>query len=185
MEGKTTDYCRRLFRIIKQKISQKFNILQWVPEKIISDFETGLVPAVQTEFPNAILWGCYFHFTQAILRRIQNSDLQFPYRRDENLKKIFRKFMSVGFLPLGEIRNAIVDLLDEERTRTLFFRHQELRDFFQYFHSTWFLTFPPETWNVFERPPECEQQIFAKAGIDPGTVEPVVGGPIFGWQSDF
>ena len=46
-------------------------------------------------------------------------------------KKIFRKIMSVGFLPLGEIRNAIVDLLDEEPTRTLFFRYPELRDFFQ------------------------------------------------------
>ena len=60
--------------------------------------------------------------------------------------------MSVGFLPMGEIRNAILDLLDEEPTWTLFFRYLELRDFFQYFQNTGFLTFPPEMWNVFERP---------------------------------
>ena len=152
LEGKTTHHSRRFFQIIKQKIGQQFNILHWAPEKIISDFETGLIPAVQTEINNAIHWGCYFHFTQAIFCKIQNSGLQIPYRGDGNLKKNFRKIMSVGFLPLGEIRNAIVDLLDEEPTRTLFFRYPELRDFFQYFQNTWFLTFPPEMWNVFERP---------------------------------
>ena len=47
----------------------------------------------------------------------------------KTLKKNFRKIMSVGLLPLGEIRNAIVDLLDKEPTRTLFFRYPELRDF--------------------------------------------------------
>ena len=85
--GKTTYQYRRLFQIIKQKIGQKFNILHWAPEKIISDFETGLIAAVQTEFPHAIHWGGFFHFTQAIFRRIQNSGLQIPYRGHENLKK--------------------------------------------------------------------------------------------------
>ena len=73
-----------------------------------------------------------------------------PKRR--KFEKFLRKIMSVGFLPLGEIRNAIVDLQDEEPIWTLFFRYPELRDFFQYFHKTWFSTFPPEMWNIFERP---------------------------------
>ena len=152
MGGKATHNYRKLFQITKQKIGKKFTILHWAPEKFISDFETGLIAAVQTEFPNAIHWGCFFHFTQAIFRRIQNSGLQIPYRGDKNLRKNFRKIMSVGLLPLGETRNAIVDLLDQEPTRTLVFRYPELRDFFQYFHNTWFLTFPPEMWNVFVRP---------------------------------
>ena len=88
-----------------------------------------MIAAVQAEFPNAIHWGCFFHFTQAIFRKIQNSGRQIPYRGDKTLKKNFRKIMSVGLLPLGEIRNAIVDLLDKEPTRTLFFRYPELRDF--------------------------------------------------------
>ena len=92
--------------------------------------------------------------------------------------------MSVGFLPLGEIRNALVNLLDEEPTRTLFFRYPELRDFFQYFHNTWFLTFPQKCGTFSKDLPECAQQLFAKDGIVPGTVQPVVGGPIFRWRSD-
>ena len=94
--------------------------------------------------------------------------------------------MSVGFLPLGEIRNAIVDLLDEEPTRTLFFRYPELRDVFQYFHNTWVFDFSSRNVERFRKTFQnaCESQIFAKGGIVPGTVEPVVGGPIFGWRSD-
>ena len=60
--------------------------------------------------------------------------------------------MFVGFLLLREIRNAIVDLFGEEPSQTLFFRYSELRDFFQHFHNTWFLTYPPEMWDVFDRP---------------------------------
>ena len=48
----------------------------------------------------------------------------------KSLKKKFRKITSVGLLPLWEIRNAFVVLLDEETTRTLFFRYPELRDFY-------------------------------------------------------
>ena len=32
--------------------------------------------------------------------------------------------------------------------------------------------------------PECTQQKFAKDGIVPGNVEPVVGDPVFCWQYD-
>ena len=78
---------RRLFHIIKQKIGQKINILHWAPEKILSDFETELTSAVQTEFPNAVHWGCYFHLTQANFRKIQSSGMQIPYRRHEKLGK--------------------------------------------------------------------------------------------------
>ena len=62
LERKTTHHYRRLFEIIKQKIEEKIKIPNWSPEKIISDFETGPISAVQTEFQNAVLWGCLLSF---------------------------------------------------------------------------------------------------------------------------
>ncbi len=53
--------------------SRMFTILQTAaitagmtfdPDEIMSDFETGLINAVATEFPRARHKGCYFHFTQ-------------------------------------------------------------------------------------------------------------------------
>ena len=119
LEGKTTHYYRRLFEIIKQKIGENFNILNWSAEKIISDFETCLISAVQTEFPNAVLWGCYFHFTQVIFRRVQILGLQMAHRRDEQVKMLFRIFMSVGFLPMNEIGGSIGRLLEDQETHCI------------------------------------------------------------------
>jgi len=36
----------------------------FVPQTIMSDFESGLIAAVREELPNAHHQGCYFHFTQ-------------------------------------------------------------------------------------------------------------------------
>ena len=84
----------------------------------------------------------------------QNSNFGPPnlLSKRRKFEKIFPENYVCGFPTIGEIRIAIVGLLDEEPTRTLFFRYPELRDFFQFFLNTWFLTFPPEMWNVFDRP---------------------------------
>ena len=182
LEGKTTHHYRRLFEIIKQKIGENFNILNWSPEKIISDFETGLTLAVQTEFPNAVHWGCYFHFTQAIFRRVQNSGLQMAYRRDEQLKMFFRKFMSVGFLPMDEIGGSIVRVLEDQETQSLVRRYIELEDFLRYFYNTWFHTFPQKCGAFFSDPQECARQIIVRAGTVPGIEEMAEKVQIFGWR---
>ena len=42
------------------------------PKVIISDFESGLIEAVQNQFPGATHSGCHFHFTQAVWRKVQH-----------------------------------------------------------------------------------------------------------------
>ena len=101
------------------------------------------------------------------------------------MRENFWEVVSVGFLPLGEIRNTVVDLLDKEPTRALFSDTQNYEFFFQYFHITWFLTYPQKCGTFSIDLSECEQQIFAKGEIVPGNVEPVMGGPFYCWQSNF
>jgi hypothetical protein len=38
--------------------------LQLSPQEILSDFESGLIPAVALEFPASHHRGCHFHFCQ-------------------------------------------------------------------------------------------------------------------------
>ena len=70
--------------------------------------------------------------------------------------------MSVGFLPLGEIQNPIVDLLDEEPTRTFLSDTQICEIFSDIFiiHGFWLLPQKCGTFSIYQ--PECEQQIFAQ-----------------------
>ncbi|KRX52259.1 hypothetical protein T09_6919 [Trichinella sp. T9] len=37
---------------------------------IICDFETALIPAIRGYFPNTRVQGCYFHFCQAVHRKV-------------------------------------------------------------------------------------------------------------------
>ncbi|KRY45208.1 hypothetical protein T03_1233 [Trichinella britovi] len=40
------------------------------PQTVICDFETALIPALQGTFPGVNIQGCYFHFCQAVLRKV-------------------------------------------------------------------------------------------------------------------
>ncbi|KRX82926.1 hypothetical protein T06_6259 [Trichinella sp. T6] len=42
------------------------------PQTVICDFETALIPALQGTFPGVNIQGCYFHFCQAVLRKVTN-----------------------------------------------------------------------------------------------------------------
>ncbi|KRX53244.1 hypothetical protein T09_2547 [Trichinella sp. T9] len=41
---------------------------------IICDFETALIPAIRGYFPNTRVQGCYFHFCQAVHRKLLISE---------------------------------------------------------------------------------------------------------------
>ena len=41
------------------------------PEEIMTDFELALVQSPKVEFPGAHIHGCYFHFAQSLLRKVQ------------------------------------------------------------------------------------------------------------------
>ena len=47
--------------------------ISWSPRVIMTDFESGIMPAVRAEIPTAIHKGCYFHYTKAMFRKIQMS----------------------------------------------------------------------------------------------------------------
>ncbi|KAL2632808.1 hypothetical protein R1flu_004287 [Riccia fluitans] len=46
--------------------------LQFSPQLILSDFESGLISAIQAKFPEAHHQDCYFHFTEAIWKKVQH-----------------------------------------------------------------------------------------------------------------
>ncbi|KRX83356.1 hypothetical protein T06_9564 [Trichinella sp. T6] len=57
------------------------------PQTIICDFETALIPVIQGYFPNTRVQGCYFHFCQAVHRKVDELGLKTRYRRIYKLKR--------------------------------------------------------------------------------------------------
>lgn len=73
------------------------------PNVITVDFETGLIPALQTEFPMARLRGCYFHFCQAIYREVQQQGLSRKYANDDATRKHIRLLLALAFVPINDV----------------------------------------------------------------------------------
>ncbi|KAL3700802.1 hypothetical protein R1sor_018824 [Riccia sorocarpa] len=72
---------------------------------IVSDFESGLdlIPVVRGEFPQAHHQGCYFQFTQAIWRRVQQLGLAQQYIENQLVRVTVRRLMVLGFLPVADV----------------------------------------------------------------------------------
>ena len=82
-------------------------------ECFITDFERGVMSALETDYPNIQHFGCYFHFTKAIFRKIQEYGLATPYRENPLLKFFFRKIMSLPFSPADRIMKRIGQFLND------------------------------------------------------------------------
>ena len=65
------------------------------PSRFITDFEKALLQSIAISFPTATVKGCFYHFAQAIWRKIQQLGLQVSYQEEESIRKFFRKVISL------------------------------------------------------------------------------------------
>lgn len=103
---------------------------RWRPQCIVTDFESALLLAIQTELPGSERSACYFHFCQSLWRRVQDLGLTRPYRRHGGLGKFIRKVMAIGYLPRALVRQNF--LKNERATIRLTRRFHTLAEFIQY-----------------------------------------------------
>ena len=59
---------------------------QWAPNQVMTDFEAAIANAIGSELVGTVHTGCYFHFTQALFRRILSDGLKRRFCID-NCKK--------------------------------------------------------------------------------------------------
>ena len=81
-----------------------------------TDYKRGLISAIETSFPEWHHSCCYFHYTQAIYRKVQELGLLQAYKNNPMVKEIFQKFMSVAFVPLDQVLNCLQDLVQASQT---------------------------------------------------------------------
>ena len=84
------------------------------PNKIILDFEIGLKNAFASKFPHADLHGCYFHLSQAILKRVKkNKKLYKLYVKGGVVGKYIGVLKSLSYILPPMIRETLQDLKNE------------------------------------------------------------------------
>ena len=70
------------------------------PHTWLIDFEVGMIAALQIEYPGLLQMGCYFHFSQCLLRKVQALNLKPTYENDVAFRVIIRQFCAIAFVPI-------------------------------------------------------------------------------------
>lgn len=131
MESRCTKSYTQVFQYIEK------NLLNLKPVTIHTDYEASLLKALRNVYPAAKLVGCWFHYCQAIRRRLgRNKGRNFfvDLKKNSNAYKIFRKLLDLPLLPAKNIAKGFSIIQDEVKEKNLgnFFNH-----IYAYFKSYW------------------------------------------------
>lgn len=139
MARKDVNSYRAVFRWLKQ-FAQDHN-LEINPSNVVSDFEASLHSALQNELPNSRHHGCYFHYTQAVWRKVQTFGLAQMYSENAEIRKTIKKLISLALLPVATVRNSF-NLLRESSNPLLL-------PLINYFNGQWMTRMPLGRWNCY------------------------------------
>ncbi|XP_017475409.1 PREDICTED: uncharacterized protein LOC108365774 [Rhagoletis zephyria] len=87
---------KKLYVKILQKLKEQKPELN--PDVVVTDFELGFVNAVEGQFPDISVQGCYFHFTQCLISCLQTCGLKKRYGEDEKFALHIKMLMALAYV---------------------------------------------------------------------------------------
>lgn len=83
---------KEFLQVIKQAIGGK------EPKYILIDYEKAVINSIDKVFPHAHIQGCYFHFSQCVVRHIGACGLKKDYENDENFSHAIKMLLALAFV---------------------------------------------------------------------------------------
>ena len=120
-------------------------------------------------FPESRHIGCYFHFTQALIKKLRSLGLITGYRFNQMFKKQMRKIFALAFLPVALVRNCYRIFANLPKFLALKARYPELQKFTEYFEKNWLDFFRSNSGMFLIENQTSEPLIAVRAGIVGGT----------------
>lgn len=125
------------------------------PRKIICDFERATMNAIQEIFPEALVIGCLFHWSQSVWRKAVSFGLRTRYNEEIEIKRSINLLLGLPFVPVEDMIEVFLSIEDEI--------HEDCQGLWTYMDQTWVRghqargrrravppTFNPELWNVYQ-----------------------------------
>src|SRR5262249_33922791 len=125
---KNQNFYRRMLSKLNEHAAATNRVL--APQYVHSDFEIAFMNASREVFPNCIIHGCLFHFTQSIWRQVVNRGLKVAYSDNEKIKSKIQSILALPFVPLDDVEtvfNLIIESPNEDEDEE--FEMDELLNF--------------------------------------------------------
>lgn len=121
------------------------------PSSVMMDFEKSMIKAFETEFPETkirgiykydydikilifisfLFLGCFFHFKQAVYRKVQEKGLKIRYDTDSKFAQKIRLLCALAFLPAEKVVDVFEEMLEKQVIP------DEAQDIVNYFEDVW------------------------------------------------
>ncbi|KAL8596226.1 hypothetical protein ACOMHN_021266 [Nucella lapillus] len=113
----------------------------------MTDFERPLMNACH-EVTGRPVHGCWFHYSQALFRRIHKLGLLHPFRRVTSFNRLIHKYMALPLLPSTRIEEGL-DELQNEAPQIPPENQRKLEVFRRHVRSFWMQKVTPSRMTVF------------------------------------
>ena len=107
----------------------------FTPQSVMADFEEASVSGFQHVFGPLNVSGCWFHFAQAIVKRVNKLGLKAEYPRNADVKDTVHCLLGLPLLPANEIVSAVDDVKNALNASSLF--ADKLKLLIEYVLSQW------------------------------------------------
>lgn len=127
LPDKSTATYKRLFEILR---NARPNL---APRTCIIDFEAATKRAIEENFPQVSVQGCFFHLTQSVWRKVQNVGLVEEYKNSDDVRNAVKSLCSLAFLEESQINEAFEELQEISDNMNL----PKLTEVYNYFEDTY------------------------------------------------
>jgi len=111
LPGKSETVYTRFLTLLKQACDQ--HQLQLQPSTIFLDYEIAIRNAAYRIFPGITAKGCFFHYTQCIWRKTQDTGLQIHYKNNNDIKTLVRRAAVLPLVPIEHVQDIWFNALED------------------------------------------------------------------------
>lgn len=128
MTRKTSESYLAVFEFVEERI------FELEPAEFMTDYEDGLRLAIKTKWKDAVIRGCWFHYSRAIFKKSKKIGMARTFKREKNARAIRSKLMCLPLLPPNQIEEGYNAIQSFARQKGLLRRCEKL---FSYFSDYW------------------------------------------------
>lgn len=128
MSNKSTSAYEAIFNYIE------IEVFEMKPMAFMTDFEAGMRKAIKKCYPDAKLYGCWYHFCAAVRRKMTSNRLRKLIDGNRVAMGIYCKLLRLPLLPPDHIEEGYKLIVKEARAKRLCSDFSKL---FTYFENYW------------------------------------------------